>query len=196
MDALRLRQCLELHRGSPSPTLRFEPPFDRLMDSQLCAALVSALASYGTPWTQKLATPELWQQIPAAHGLYMFVWRPPLRVSTAEALPDTHVTFPWVLYIGRAGNESGGGTLRDRYKREYMHYVAGDPEALWDAEMPQGREALLRRYLRLQPLEYWWSEVVERSRIVPLEKRLIELLNPPLNVQHRRLVVKSVTPAF
>jgi hypothetical protein len=173
------RRAIALHREDPSPSLPFALPIDRLMDDAYCQNIGGALAAAGSDWMSKKATKELWRQLPEKPGLYMFVWTPCLSMSL-EREPANRHCFRWVLYIGKTG-DSGAMTLRQRYKGGYAKYMERDPEALWDRNEPKGRPARLARYLRIQPLEYWYIVINDRPKIAHLEKRLVALLNPPLN---------------
>jgi len=59
------------------------------------------------------------------------------------------------------------------------------------------RKSRLKQWLSLSPLEYWFAEIEDRSRISELETRMISLLNPPLNDKGRRkLKPSSIQNAF
>ena len=192
----RLAKLLQLHRGDPSPTLEFRPPIARLIDADHCMMLTEELREHGTPWTIKKATPTLWQQLPEAPGLYMFVWRPTFKVDLAAPNCDQGQTFAWVLYVGRTGADQSGNRLRSRYKGGYAKYLDGDPAGLWETDQPISREARLCRYLLLQPLEYWWTEIENAERIAILERRLVTMLSPPLNKQGAALRIAGRQNAF
>jgi hypothetical protein len=172
-------RAIALHREDPSPSLPFALPIDKLMDDAHCRHIAEALKSLGGGWMSKKATKDLWRQLPEEPGLYMFVWTPCLSM-TLERAPDNPHRFCWILYIGKTGDR-GAMTLRQRYRSGYAKYVERDPEALWDKQEPKGRAARLARYLRIQPLEYWYIVINDRPKIDQLEKRLVALLSPPLN---------------
>jgi hypothetical protein len=152
-----------------------------LLNAEFCKNVTQELAVGGRAWEVQRATPELWQQIPDRPGLYMFVFNPHLRLKMAH--PETETALPRALYVGRAGSASGSGTLRARYRTEYKNYVCCDPDRLWEDVSGNERKHLLRKYLNLWPLQYWYLEIAERETIARLEKGLIKLLNPPLNYQ-------------
>jgi hypothetical protein len=172
-------KAISLHREDPSPWLPFVLPIDKLMDDAHCRTIGDTLAALGHSWMNKKATEKLWQQLPEEPGLYMFVWAPRLTMNL-EKEPTKPQRFRWVLYVGKTGDKSAM-TLRQRYKGEYSKYVGRDPEVLWNKDEPKGRPARLDRYLRIQPLEYWYMVIHERPKINHLEKRLVALLSPPLN---------------
>jgi len=126
----------------------------------------------------------------------MFVLTPGLRLKMAY--PEMEMTLPRALYVGKAGSSSGSGTLRARYRTEYKDYVCCDPDRLWDESPTLDRKSVLKKYLNLWPLQYWYLEVAERETISRLETGLIKLLNPPLNWQGTaKLKPKgSAVPAF
>jgi hypothetical protein len=141
------------------------------------------LSDVGSEWEIRVAQPDLYNQLPMESGLYMFVWKPELKF-TAAAKPKVR-SFPWILYIGQAGADSSSNTLRSRYK-EYAKLMNGDPEDLFSRNAPANRDERMSRYLRLRPLEYWWKEISDQSKILKLERALVTLLHPPLNSQHNR----------
>ena len=154
---------------------------DHLIDASFCKNVSQELAKDGRCWEVRLATPELWKQIPEAPGLYMFVLSPHLRLKMAN--PECETSLPRVLYVGRAGVSEGSGTLKARYRSEYGKYVCCNPERLWEGASTSNRKTALRKYLNLWPLHYWYLEIAERETIGRLETGLIKLLNPPLNLQ-------------
>jgi hypothetical protein len=155
--------------------------FNDLLDAAFCKEISRQLAEGDRRWEIHRATSDLWQQIPDRPGLYMFVLAPNLLLRQAH--PEREIAIPQTLYVGRAGSASGSGTLRARYKSEYRHYVASDPERLWEESAESDRKATLRKYLNVAPLQYWYIEVANRDYIKGLEAALIKLLNPPLNIQ-------------
>lgn len=173
-----VRDVLARHREQPSIGLGLTFPINWQIDSDLGAALSKDLNASGATWEVRRATPSLGQSIPAKCGLYMFVYRSHLRMSLADGA-DHQST--WVLYVGRAGSAESNRTLKDRYKGEYSKYVGGDPEHLWSTEPVGNRAGMLKRYLSIWPLEYWFLVVEDRRTISHLEDRLIKLFAPPLN---------------
>lgn len=181
----RMSAAVALNRESDITPISFQPPLIPLLDVAHCSAWEEELKKHATNWEVRKATPDLWHQIPAVAGLYMFVWRPPLHFQL-EGQTKPH-SFSWVLYLGLAGGNKSSNTLKARYKGEYAKYLKGDPAELFVKSTAAGRVELMKRWLLLQPLEYWWAEVPDTERLVDLEKQFIKLMAPPLNTQHRKL---------
>ena len=182
------------HRDAPSPGLLVEWELLRLLDRAGCAALEDDLKEIAGPWETYEATERLWQALPDAPGLYMFVWRPPFRLAVADDRKPGSIFQ--VLYVGQAGasRDEHGNTLRERYK-SYRKYLRGDPERLWAPGEPVSRNQRLARYLTLRPLEYWFAVVSDRSQVENLESRLTTLLNPPINDRGRpKIRARPSTP--
>ena len=182
LDALSA--AVALNRETDFTPISFEPPLIPLLDLTHCSAWGEELKKHATKWEVRKATVDLWHQIPDASGLYMFVWRPPLHFQM-EGHAKPHA-FSWVLYLGLAGAGDSKNTLKVRYKNEYAKYLHGDPARLFAKSSSGGRSELFKRWLLLQPLEYWWAEVRDTDRLFDLEKHLIKLLAPPLNIHHNR----------
>lgn len=172
------------YQDAASPTLSVSWSLSRLLDRDLCAQLMTDLRSHGSPWEVQLATEHAWEMIPEEPGLYAFVWRPNFSLEVAEHQYPGGLAQ--VLYIGKAGADDRGrpttGNLRLRYK-QYVKHIAGDPACLWTAPEPKTRPQRLDHYLKLRPLEIWFTIVSQRSEIPHLEDRLIKVLNPPCNIQ-------------
>lgn len=189
-----LTDAIALNRDSKVAVPDFRFPLLPSIDEAHCSAWGRQLTSLGTAWEVRKATPELWNQIPSSAGLYMFVWKIPVGF-TVDSLDKPHY-FRHLLYCGQAGGGTSRNTLKQRYKAEYAHYLKGDPSALFDADTPTDRKAWLGRWLLLQPLEYWWTEVEDKVHLSGMEKELIRILAPPLNTQHKILRVATRRPAF
>ena len=173
-----IRDTLARHREQPSIGLGFSLPINWQLDSDLGAMLTKDLSAAGAAWEIRRATPSLWQSIPSKCGLYMFVYRSHLKMNLEDG--NQHQAT-WALYVGRAGSSESMRTLKDRYRGEYGKYVGGDPENLWSSDPLTSRADMLRRYLSIWPLEYWFLVVEDREKIANLEDRLIKLFSPPLN---------------
>ncbi len=106
-------------------------PIHHQMDEDFCSVVTQDLKTNGAHWERRLATPTLWQQLPADTGLYMFVFASTLSLQLAGAASNTF-SPTWVLYVGRAGSPDSHRTIKDRYKGEYGKYVGADPEVLWN----------------------------------------------------------------
>lgn len=192
-----LHRALERHRDDDPPRLDFSVPLDRLMDVAHCKTLAQDLEHMGPDgWEIVKATPTAWRRIPSVAGIYMFVWQPAFGLRTAASARRT--TFPWVLYVGSAGDGSNKNTLKARYKGEYARLVGSDPEVLWSGDVPTSREDRLGRFLSITPLQYWYCAIEDRAEIRALEKRLFALFAPPLNSagSPRLRPVGKASPAF
>ncbi|MDX2391814.1 hypothetical protein NJL88_17505 [Streptomyces sp. DK15] len=168
------------HRLDASPALEFQLGITPMMDVPAHRVLQDDLSRLASPWERLSATESIVNAIPDEPGLYMFVWRPSIKLAMADR---TEGRFHQVLYIGHAGGAGQlGNTLRNRY-RDYRKHLRGNPESLWTREPPTNRDDLLTHFLALRPLEYWFATVEDRSAIKNLEDRLLHLYNPPLNIQ-------------
>jgi hypothetical protein len=176
MEAL-VRTTLARHREDPPPGLSCLVPIHHQMDQDFCGAISSDLKKYSTAWESRRATPDLWKQLPAETGIYMFVFVSPLSLlTTAE-----HYSPSWVLYVGRAGSATSQRTIKDRYKGEYCKYVGADPEILWADKGSSSRDERLAKYLAIYPLSFWYTTIAEREKIPHIEDCLIKLLCPIIN---------------
>lgn len=170
-------------RDEKASELPFVPSIERLIDSQSCKALADVFHEANGKWERRKAVPNLGQSLPRERGIYAFVWKPDF-VFRFAASPEIE-QLSWVLYVGKAGEEGGkNDTIHHRYVNEYSRYVGRDVSGLWDRSIPTRREERLARFLTLRPLEYWFLLVPEISDIPVLERRLIKLLQPPLNRQY------------
>ncbi|WP_142392574.1 hypothetical protein [Mycobacterium sp. 3519A] len=193
-----LKQALERHLDEEPPRLDFSVPLDRLADSAHCKTLSDdILRAAPNGWEMVKATQSAWQKIPPTPGLYMFVWQPAFELTVATS-SHARRTFPFILYVGKAGDGKNRNTLRSRYKGEYSKLVARDPERLWGKNALNTREDRLQRYLNLAPLWFWYCEVEEAASIDSLERRLFALFAPPLNTSGspRLRAVGKPKPAF
>lgn len=191
----QLQAAFTRRKHDPLPSLQLVLPLSELMDLAFCASLSTELKKEDRAWEVKNATPELWNQIPQTSGVYMFVLKPPFTLQMAST--EKAVCLRYTLYVGKAGSRPGSSSLRSRYKSEYRNYVCQNPDHLWDLPEPHRREEMLRKYLNLYPLEYWYLEIQEIETIDRIEKHLIKVLNPPLNSQGRvKLKAGRPRPAF
>lgn len=187
-----LAELVAEHRDSPSPVLTLEVPLLRLLDGQGCANLSKKLREVAGEWEVMLAKERLWESLPKAPGIYMFVWRPKFRWHVS-AQPDS---ISYFLYVGQTGAGTSGATLRERYKG-YAKYLAGPPDKLWEEPAVKTRPTTFERYLKLQPLEFWYTVVNDPTEVDLLEDQLIKLLMPPLNGQRApRVRLTTPQPAF
>lgn len=170
-------------RGEAASNLEFKPSIDDLINSTECLNFQKILHPSGTRWERMKAVDGLGSMLPAERGLYMFVWRPELTLQFSD--DSSPERFFWVLYVGKAGKEDGtADTIRNRYSTEYSKYVGKDPSCLWDSHAASKREDRLARYLTLRPLEFWYLTMTNVPDIQLFEKKLIRILQPPLNIQH------------
>lgn len=170
------------HRAEAGPSLDIRLGIAPMLDVPAHKVLQDDLEEHASLWEQALAVESLGSALPDEAGLYMFVWRPSIRLAMAD---DSWSSFHQVLYIGQAGGSGQrGNTLRNRYK-DYKKHLRGNPENLWTEEPPTTRSGRLTHYLALRPLEFWFATVEDRAKIKNLEARLINLYNPPLNNQNR-----------
>lgn len=148
-------------------------------------------------WEVVKATPTAWRMIPPSPGLYLFVWQPAFELHVATS-PAGRKSFPWILYVGKAGDGTNQNTLKSRYKTEYASLVGADPEALWSEGPPTTREERLKRFLSIVPLNFWYCAIEDGSAIQALERRFFALFCPPLNTAGSRRLrpVGKATPAF
>ena len=202
-----LERILARHKTDPSPYLGLEVPLQLWLDLAHVRHLATDLDEAMPDGLEvRRATESAHKSIPSEPGLYFFIWAPvsqdDLPHSSQEASALLSLTYPqFVLYVGQAGASTagnGGQTLRSRYQNEYRHLVGANPECFWDPQPKRTRQELLRHWLALQPLEYWFGVVPDRSRIAGLEKRLIHLFRPPGNQQDKPALQSRVTsrPAF
>lgn len=183
MNEHEFHQILDKYRDESSPILDFQPDVERLINSNYCKNLDIIIHGSETRWERMKAVESLGASLPEAKGVYMFVWMPDFcfRFASQPAMERLH----WVLYVGKAGTEGGTyDTIKHRYLSEYSKYVGKDPSCLWEHPPPTNREQRLSRYLTLRPLEYWFLSVAKVSDIELFERKLIRLLQPPLNRQH------------
>lgn len=174
--------------------LGHDHPIGFQMDVDYCGAITDELAAKGSQWEKRLATPTLWNQIPSKPGVYLFLFESTLTLHTAN---EGQFRPRIVLYVGRAGDTISRRTLRERYRYEYSKYIGGDPEALWSDDPASTRSERLARYLTIYPLQYWYCIVEDYTKIADIERSLIKLLNPPLNVSGRaKLKLAAPMPAF
>ncbi|MFG2716880.1 hypothetical protein ACGFW5_01015 [Streptomyces sp. NPDC048416] len=168
------------HRLDASPALDIQLGITPMLDVPAHRLLQDDLKRHASPWETLTAVESIASSIPDEPGLYMFVWRPAIKLVMADR---SEGSFHQVLYIGHAGGAGElGNTLRNRFK-DYKKHLRGNPEDLWIREPPTTREGRLTHYLALHPLEFWFATVDDRSMIKNLEDRLIHLYNPPINIQ-------------
>jgi hypothetical protein len=193
-------EIVSRNRESVIASLAFEPNLAAALSFRDVKVLARDLEKLSAGWERLKVVENLASMVPKERGIYMFVWVPPLQLALSGGNSVTDLY--WILYVGKAG--VAGGTLdtfQDRYIAEYRRYVSSAPDDLWHHKPGGGelsRADRMKKFLALQPLEYWFLPVTEVERIENLERRLIRLLNPPLNRKGTgpRLRPTSRGPAF
>jgi hypothetical protein len=177
-----VQEALARHRDQPSVLLDMSFPINWQLDQTLSEVLSTDLKLAGSSWEIMQATPTLWTQLPDKTGIYMFVYRSHIELQLQDGSLFTPKT---VLYVGRAGNVNSKNTLRKRYKAGYVQYIDGSLEELWGHNGSRARADMLRRYLTLWPLQYWFLVIEDCTKIASIEDRLIKIFSPPLNINGR-----------
>lgn len=189
-----VRQTLAKYRDEPAVGLDFTFPISWQMDEEACQAISRELAAHAGKWERFRAVSDLHKSLPAKPGVYMFSFHSKISLNIAD---EGQFVPSWILYVGRAGSQESERTLQERYRSEYSKLVGGNVEELWVGPHPKGRHEILRKYLRIYPLYYWYCVIEDRNKIEHLEKRLIKYLSPPLNTIGRpRVRVIDTKPAF
>lgn len=152
-------------------------------------------------WERLRARPSAVREIPKKPGIYMFVWCPPFRLKFADPIKvsndnQTNAYFitRYVVYVGQAGGGGGQGNLCARFKGEYARALEdASPKELFSREEARSRKDKLKRYLSLEPLEYWFMVVEDTDSLKALERSLQQFLNPPATVQNRPALYTAET---
>lgn len=199
----QVASALARHRDDPPPRLELSIPVDRFLDVDYLGHLQDDLRDQIPDGFETLkATKRTHEMIPPAAGVYMFVWCPSFHLhcddmGLSAKSRSARYNSQFILYVGKAGGDGSKATLRSRYQSEYRRFVGGDVNALWNGAKGQARSDLLERWLCLVPLEYWFAVVPDGSMVSSIEKRLIDLLNPPLNqIKGPRLKAAGIKSAF
>ena len=188
-----IEKALGRHRAEDHLPISIDMPLTYQLDLTFSAAIMNDLNYECSPWVRAIATKQLTKSLPEKPGLYVFAFGPNMEIQFETGQNHRPLT---VLYIGQAGAD--GGNLRQRYAGEYQKYVGEDPAILWKEfdGLPK-RTDLLKRYLTIYPLEFWYTTSTSVSALLDLEKRMVHLLNPPLNMRLKpRLRKGRTTPAF
>ena len=192
-----LSQLLNVNRDNPPDPLELCLPLDRALDAVWCKGVSSSILK-NQPWTVKIATQELGKFLPDKTGLYMFVWRCLFPMPTVDHKDHK---FRYVLYVGKAGGEGNQSNLQERYINGYAKLIGAYPSDIWKRDATE-RDEVLRRFLAMKDLEFWYLEIGNVALIDPHEQTLIKLFNPPGNTQHvkskKSLVgkIQQAIPAF
>jgi len=177
------RNTIAQYRNERASSLAFVPSIEHLLDLTTQPNPDLFLVQQNTHWDRYIATPYLADQLPKERGIYMFVWSPGPSFAFGDGKPPFSAS--WILYVGKAGTPGGqADTFRDRY-RTYRRFLEGHPRNLWVRPSgPRSRRELLETYLTLRPLEFWCLSVTDLEYIPTLERRILHLLQPPLNIQN------------
>lgn len=193
---MKLNEALTLHKYDEVESLQLYFLPNRLVDEEYCKALSNRLMQRcNGKWEKYLATPTLANTLPDKNGIYMFVW----KLYFPFIFDEDTLYIRLILYIGKAGDEHGSGTIKSRYRNEYSKYVKSDAETIWKACNLNTRSERLTKYLNLHDLEYWFlvmDNCDDRSEILKLEIELIKLFNPPANKTQLRVKYSKTVNAF
>ena len=193
-------EVVSRNREQRTAGLVFEPSLSVALSLSDVRLLSRDLAKASAGWEKLRVVENVASLIPRVRGLYMFVWTPPLDLQFVGSAAISGQA--WILYVGKAGIAGGTqDTIQDRFLSEYRRYLFAPPEALWADERDeadQARAERMKKFLTLQPLEFWFLPIDQVYQIENLERRLIRLLNPPLNRKGigPRLRPASRGPAF
>ncbi len=194
--SVSLTELIRLNPGEIGRVIPFNLPSALLADHAHCSSLTDLMlrASRDGGWEVHPASTISESTIPESPGIYMFVWCPELRFPRSS--PNDHKQLTLVLYVGQAGGSRTQGTLRTRF-REYQPFIGAHAEVLWDEAPLDSRTRRKQCYLSLEPLEYWFLACEADSDIDGIERRLFDLLKPPMNKQRPKgLRVGPTEPAF
>ena len=188
-DHNRIQDALLRNRLKTAQLIRGDIPAHVVIDQRESKFLTAELGPPSVIWHALRVVDDgssLSTLLPDVSGLYMFVLSPQLlfQVGHANWSPN------WVLYVGRAGRIDGAGTIRKRFKTEYRKYFEGNLDGLW-GPFPTSRQEKMSIALSLRPLEVWYAEILDLSKIEDLETRLIQFFNPPLNKQSGLIIRKE-----
>lgn len=169
-----------------------------LQDDSFSDALSEDLQSCGTGWevitnVSSASGPS----IPGCKGIYLFVWRPYFTLP----VDGTEISFRYVVYVGSAS--SGSSDIAKRFISDYRDKINKDQAVHWTSSNPTDRASRLNKVLNLGQLDYWYMAMDDATseQICDIEKRLINMFNPPGNKNFKspiRVVIdrKNVAPAF
>lgn len=195
---MRMKKELARYKTSISCPLELYFPMEFFQDNIFCDALTEDISTCGDGWecifnvsSASSAT------IPKEKGVYIFIWRPKFYLKH----DNNNISFRHVVYVGSAS--SGDSDIRQRFNTNYKNIINNNPSIHWTENRPTDRESRLRKVLNLGNLEYWYVTMnkTEHDKIQNIEKRLINLFNPPGNKTFKspiRMIVEhdKVSPAF
>lgn len=178
--------------------LELSYPMEFIQDESFCNTVIEDLESKSDGWKciKKIASSTS-ALIPNTRGIYMFVWRPSIALKT----DCESCNFRFVVYIGSASSTEA--SLLKRFKSEYEAVINKNPDIHWDESNFCDRERRISKVLNLWDLEYWYTTMDKctAEEILNLEKRLINIFNPPGNKSFRQQIRASIdkqrkAPAF
>ncbi|MEM6184461.1 hypothetical protein [Shewanella vaxholmensis] len=191
-------KALARYKTSESIPLELYFPMEYLQDTNFGEVLGEDLVGCGSGWeviTNVSAASE--SLIPPCKGIYLFIWKP----SFSLPLNERNVSFRYVVYVGSAS--TGSSNILKRFTSEYKDKINTEPSVHWTSNMPSDRLSRLKKVLNLGKLEYWYIEMDKASgeQIQDIEKRLINIFNPPGNSNFKAPIraivdVKKTAPAF
>ncbi|QYJ77921.1 hypothetical protein [Shewanella acanthi] len=193
-----MEKSLARYKTSESNPLELSYPMEFLQDKIFCSALIEDLEAFSDGWEriQNLSSNSS-ALIPDRKGVYMFVWRPSIEFK----LHNESYNFRFVVYVGAASK--GESSILSRFNSDYKSLINKKPSVHWTENNPHDRESRLRKVLNLWDLEYWYATMDNASseQILDIEKRLINVFNPPGNKSFKQQIrakidIQKKTPAF
>lgn len=193
-----MKKTLSRYKTVDSTPLELYFPMEFLQDEDFCEALRDDLKYCGDGWERvSNVSSSSSSLIPDCKGVYMFVWSP----DTAIEINDEPIRFRYVVYVGSASN--GSSSILKRFNSDYKSIINSEPAVHWTENMPSNRASRLKKALNLGRLEYWYvtMEGATSEQILDIEKRLINLFNPPGNTAFKTPIRVSIdsskkAPAF
>lgn len=162
-----------------------------ILDANYCKSAAKLLAAAGVKWNIRRANRSLQRFLPDHPGLYMFVWKPLMKLRDVD---DRERSFPLIMYVGSTGSGQSSNSIKQRY-REYAKFLPGEGASAYSEEMSP-RERRLSKGFEMKDLEYWYSEPLDSEVIASLESRLIDIFTPPLNLQKPKVRPRRRVAAF
>ena len=179
-DSLLKKEIFD-NRNIRSSLFKFDIYPDQLVNRDICESIYRRVF-FELSWEKINANSSSASLIPETYGLYMFVWKPFMKIASN----GEDFSFRYILYVGKA-NE-GDSTLRSRYSGEYKNFIKQDPSSVWKDMKLDFRSDKLTKYLNLWDIEYWFCPITNSDFIAKIsgyEKELIELFCPPINDQYK-----------
>lgn len=193
-----MKKELARYKTSLSSPLELYFHMEFLQDKLFCDTLTEDISTCGDGWecipNVSSASSDI---IPKEKGVYIFIWRPEFHLEH-----DTkNISFRHVVYVGSAS--SGNSDIHQRFNSNYKNILNNNPSIHWTEKRPTDRESRLKKVLNLGSLEYWYvtMDKTKHDQIQDIEKRLINVFNPPGNKTFKspiRMIVEhdKVSPAF